>query len=122
MIMAPGDLEAYKEATKCWICKKSFIKPSQEALQKFEEAKHSLLEIKEWELCMEKEYPEKKKIQKEYYEALSALNCKVKDYDHISGKFRSPAHDACNKKLQIGSFETKVPLICHNFRGSTPIS
>src|SRR5205807_5496915 len=45
------------------------------------------------------------------------LNRKVKDHDHISGKFRGPAHDACNKKLRIGAFETKIPLICHNFRG-----
>ncbi|CAG8839297.1 21054_t:CDS:2, partial [Racocetra persica] len=33
------------------------------------------------------------------------------------GKYRDPAHDSCNKKLRIGSFETKVPLICYNFRG-----
>src|SRR3989337_632077 len=25
MIMAPGDLKAYKEATECWICKKPFL-------------------------------------------------------------------------------------------------
>src|SRR5215216_1042149 len=66
---------------------------------------------------MEEDHPEKKKIQKEYREALNRLNHKVKDHDHISGKYRGPAHDACNKKLRIGSFETKVPLICHNFRG-----
>src|SRR3954447_112271 len=47
MILAPGNLKSYNEATECWICKKSFIKPSQEALQIFEEAKHRLLEIKE---------------------------------------------------------------------------
>ncbi|CAI2199687.1 13609_t:CDS:1, partial [Funneliformis geosporum] len=44
IIMAPEDLKAYNEATECWICKKSFLKPSSEALQKFEEAKHRLLE------------------------------------------------------------------------------
>ena len=73
MILEPGDLKSYNEVTECWICKKSFIKPSQEALQKFKEAKHRLLEIKEWELCMEKEHPEKKKIQKEYHKALSSV-------------------------------------------------
>ena len=66
---------------------------------------------------MENEHPEKKEAQKRYREALSALNRKVKDHDHINGKYRGPAHDSCNKKLRIGSFETKVPLICHNFRG-----
>jgi len=64
---------------------------------------------------MEKEYPEKKEVQKRYREALSALNCKVKYHDHISGNYQGPAYDTCNKKLRIGSFETKVPLICHNF-------
>ena len=87
MIMAPGDLKAYNEATECWICKGPFLKPAPEVIKKLEEAKHRLLEVKEWETCMEKEHPEKKKVQRAYKEALSALNRKVKDHDHISGKF-----------------------------------
>ncbi|CAG8644327.1 11001_t:CDS:2, partial [Racocetra fulgida] len=70
MIMALGDLVTYNKATDCWICKGPFIKPSPEVLQQFEEAKHRLLELKEWEACMEKDHPEKKKIQKGYQEAL----------------------------------------------------
>ena len=66
---------------------------------------------------MEKEHPKKKEAQKEYSKALSGLNRKVKDHDHISGVYRGPAYNSCNKKLRIGSFETKVPLICHNFCG-----
>ncbi|CAI2201139.1 4624_t:CDS:1, partial [Funneliformis geosporum] len=107
IIMASGDLKVYNEATECWICKKSFLKPSSEVLQKFEEAKYRLLEVIEWEASMGEDHPEKKKIQKEYREALSGLNRKVKDHDHISEKYRGPAHDTCNKKLRIGSFETK---------------
>ncbi|CAJ0843739.1 9240_t:CDS:2 [Entrophospora sp. SA101] len=42
---------------------------------------------------------------------------KVRDHFHISGKYRGPAHSDCSKKLQMGAFKTKVPLICHNFRG-----
>ncbi|GBB86331.1 hypothetical protein RclHR1_12750010 [Rhizophagus clarus] len=30
MIMAPGDLKAYNEVTKCWICKGPFLKPAPE--------------------------------------------------------------------------------------------
>ncbi|PKY57581.1 hypothetical protein RhiirA4_478739 [Rhizophagus irregularis] len=85
MIMAPGDLKAYNEATECWICKGPFLKPAPEIVQKLEEAKHNLLEIKEWETCMEKEHSKKKEAQKRYREALSALNRKVKDHDHING-------------------------------------
>ncbi|GBB89755.1 hypothetical protein RclHR1_16550002 [Rhizophagus clarus] len=47
MIMAPGDLKAYNEVTECWICKGPFLKPVSEIVQKLEEAKHNLLEIKE---------------------------------------------------------------------------
>ncbi|GBB90497.1 hypothetical protein RclHR1_17490003 [Rhizophagus clarus] len=95
MIMAPGDLKAYNDATECWICKEPFLKPAPEVLQKLKEAKYRLLEVKEWETCMEKEHPEKKKVQRAYKEALGRLN----------------------QKLRIGSFKTKVPLICHNFWG-----
>ncbi|CAG8621699.1 6277_t:CDS:2, partial [Racocetra fulgida] len=51
----------------------SFIKSSPKVLQQFEEAKHRLLELKEWEACMKKDHPEKKKIQKGYQEALSHM-------------------------------------------------
>ncbi|GBB83668.1 hypothetical protein RclHR1_10370005 [Rhizophagus clarus] len=87
MIMTPKDLKAYNESTKCWICKGLFLKPAPEIVQKLDEIKHNLLEIKEWETCIEKEYPKKKVVQKEYSKALSRLNCKVKDYDHISGAY-----------------------------------
>ncbi|PKK68304.1 hypothetical protein RhiirC2_834036 [Rhizophagus irregularis] len=84
IILAMGDLKAYNKATECWICKKSFLELLLEKIQKFEEAKHRLLELEEWEASMGEDYPEKKKTQKVYREALSALNCKVKDHDHIS--------------------------------------
>ena len=117
IIMASGDLKAYNKATNCWICKKPFYKASPEAEMNFKEAEKRLLEIKEKETSMGVDQPEKKEIEKEYRKALNALNLKVKDHDHINGEYRGPAHDACNKKLRIGSFETKVPLICHNFWG-----
>ncbi|CAG8828489.1 9799_t:CDS:2, partial [Gigaspora margarita] len=63
MIMEPDDYKRYNEATECWICMKLFVDPSPEILQQFEEAK--------------KDHPEKKNIQKEYREALSAFNYKV---------------------------------------------
>ena len=87
MIMAPGDLKVYNEATKCWICKGPFLKLAPKVVQTLKKAKHNLLEIKELESCMEKEHPEKKETQKRYREALSALNQKIKDHDHINGNY-----------------------------------
>ncbi|PKK57676.1 hypothetical protein RhiirC2_797610 [Rhizophagus irregularis] len=74
MIMAPGDLKTYNEVTECWICKRPFLKPAPEVVLKLEETKHNLLEIKQWETCMEKEHPKKKEAQKEYSKALSGIN------------------------------------------------
>ena len=39
---------------------------------------------------------------------------KVRDHDHLSGKFRGGAHSICNLKLHK-SF--KIPIFLHNFRG-----
>ena len=41
-------------------------------------------------------------------------NVKVRDHDHITGKFRGAAHQKCN--LQLRS-EYKIPVFFHNFRG-----
>ncbi|PKK78771.1 hypothetical protein RhiirC2_769832 [Rhizophagus irregularis] len=54
------------EVTECWIYKGPFLKPAPKVVQKLEEAKHNLLEIKEWESCMEKKHSEKKEAQKRY--------------------------------------------------------
>ena len=42
---------------------------------------------------------------------------KVWDHCHITGKFRGPAHNACNLKLQIEPWKTPIPVVFHNFRG-----
>ncbi|CAG8464061.1 9397_t:CDS:2 [Gigaspora margarita] len=97
IIMAPGDLEAFKEAKEYWICKGPFLKPSPEALQKFEEAKHRLLELNEWEASMGEDHPEKKEAQKKYKEALSRLNHIVKDHDHINGYDSHPLMKVVSK-------------------------
>ncbi|CAG8813447.1 24551_t:CDS:2, partial [Cetraspora pellucida] len=42
---------------------------------------------------------------------------KVWDYCHITDKFRGPAHNACNLKLQIESWKTPISVVFHNFQG-----
>ena len=39
---------------------------------------------------------------------------KVRDHDHITGKYRGAAHSSCNLKLRR---TYKIPVIFHNFRG-----
>ena len=38
---------------------------------------------------------------------------KVRDHDHLTGKYRQAAHTLCNIKYQIPK---KIPLICHNLK------
>ena len=42
---------------------------------------------------------------------------RVKDYCHITGKFRGSAHNECNLKLTLNLDEIKIPVIFHNLRG-----
>ena len=39
---------------------------------------------------------------------------KVRDYCHVTGKFRGAAHQKCNVNFQLTK---KVPVIIHNLRG-----
>ncbi len=42
---------------------------------------------------------------------------RVRDHCHITGKYRGAAHNACNLKLRIYAYKTKVPVVFHNLRG-----
>ena len=42
---------------------------------------------------------------------------KVRDYCHISGKYRGATQNACNLKFRIYPYETKVPIVFHNLHG-----
>ena len=42
---------------------------------------------------------------------------RVKDYCHITRKFRGSAHQECNLKLTLNPDEIKIPVIFHNLRG-----
>ena len=41
----------------------------------------------------------------------------VKDHCHITGKYRSVAHNSCNLKLRIKPKIDQIPVVFHNLRG-----
>ena len=42
---------------------------------------------------------------------------RVRDYCHITGKFRGSAHQECNLKLRVNPEDIKIPVTFHNLRG-----
>ena len=44
----------------------------------------------------------------------SQTNSKVRDHDHMSGKYRGAAHNSCNMQLRR---QYKIPVFFHNWRG-----
>nr|CAG8650043.1 12005_t:CDS:2 [Entrophospora candida] len=135
MIMEYGDYTRHRKATECWICKKDF--PDQKKIKimvccpntgNYVGASHRECKNKN-EIIGPKWYQQPSIGDNvTFKEAKECMYCKekdmldiglskVQDHCHISGKYRGPAHSNCNKKLQMGPFKTKVPLICHNFQG-----
>ena len=41
---------------------------------------------------------------------------RVRDYCHVTGKFRVSTHQDCNLKLRVNPEEVKIPVIFHNLR------
>lgn len=44
-------------------------------------------------------------------------NLRVRDHNHITGKYRGSAHNNCNLKLRIEPEKIKIPVIFHNLKG-----
>ena len=41
---------------------------------------------------------------------------KVSDHDHLTGKYRGPAHSKCNLSLRIDPYRTPIPVFFHNLK------
>ena len=41
---------------------------------------------------------------------------KVRDHDHLTGKYRGPAHSKCNLSLRIDPYRTEIPIFFHNLK------
>ena len=42
---------------------------------------------------------------------------KVRDHDHITGKYRGAAHNTCNLNLRIKEKDIFIPVVFHNLKG-----
>ena len=42
---------------------------------------------------------------------------KVRDHDHLTGKYRGAAHSICNLQLRINPITVKIPVVFHNLKG-----
>ena len=42
---------------------------------------------------------------------------RCRDHDHLTGKYRGPAHGRCNLQYRIDPNKVKIPCIIHNLRG-----
>ena len=41
---------------------------------------------------------------------------KVRDHDHLTGKYRGAAHSKCNQTLRIDPYHTPIPVFFHNLK------
>ena len=41
---------------------------------------------------------------------------KVLDHDHLTGRYRDPAHSKCNQQLRIEPYRTPIPVFFHNLK------
>ena len=41
---------------------------------------------------------------------------KVRDHDHLTGKYRGPAHSNCNLQYRINPEKIKIPCVIHNLK------
>ena len=41
---------------------------------------------------------------------------KLRDHDHLTGKYRGPAHSKCNLSLRIDPYRTPIPVFFHNLK------
>ena len=55
-------------------------------------------------------------VFKEYEQGDTEGLWKVRDHDHITGKYRGPAHSKCNLSLRIDPYRTPIPVFFHNLK------
>ena len=110
----------YNKATTCWICEESGFETLKRKVCVFQEA-----------VCMACARADSRDVilerPQDYEKYNKEKTCewcgcgftwkyKVRDHDHITGKYRGPAHCDCNLKLRIVPEKIQIPVFFHNLR------
>ena len=53
---------------------------------------------------------------KDYHPGDTGGLWKVRDHDHLTGKYRGAAHSKCNQQLRISPYHTPIPVFFHNLK------
>ena len=53
---------------------------------------------------------------KDYHPGDTGGLWKVRDHDHLTGKYRGAAHSKCNLSLRIDPYHTSIPVFFHNLK------
>jgi len=110
IIMTEEDNEAFAAATKCHICEKGWdqdVKPVRRA----PDAAENLDADDDYESDLHEEEDEDPHEQAE--QAKIRKWEKVRDHDHLTGKYRGAAHNHCNWMYRK---QFKIPVFFHNLR------
>jgi hypothetical protein len=116
MIMSDEDRAAFDAATVCHICNKEWNLP--EPQRRKQPAPVETLESGDDDtgLDEEEEEVEEQEAAAEAEGQQQVRKCKwekVRDHDHLTGKFRGAAHNFCNLRYRK---QFKIPVLFHNLR------
>jgi hypothetical protein len=107
----------YDKATTCWICNNEIIYTNKKVCMNQQAVHKRCKNTKEFEWI-------KLENEEKYYKATKCAICKgafssykVRDHDHLTGKYRGAAHNDCNLKLRIKPKEINIPVVFHNLKG-----
>ncbi|CAG8680730.1 7670_t:CDS:2, partial [Paraglomus brasilianum] len=103
--MTPKLWRQYQMASKCWICEEKLHVSGYNKIRVFDPETKKYLGASH-----RKCHGKKPMIQDEEKN-------RVIDHDHITGKFRGPAHSGCNLKLRIDPETIKIPVLFCNGSG-----
>ena len=97
--MTEEDEKHFNETDICWLCEGEIIS----------RAPYSCNSDFCFDRCGRcKDHEEDERIREEYE--------KVRDHDHLTGKYRGPAHNKCNLNCRKEK-QMFVPVYFHNFSG-----